>query len=119
MTGNRPIPERGQYYRHFKGNLYQILGVTTPGRCLHQRSPLFSCVHTETGVWHDVMPSSTPGDTRLWLWPEVAEPHVLYRTVNGDEKAWARPLDIFLEVLGVLGNTQWYRFQRMSRCALG
>jgi len=103
-----PIPSR--QYRHYKGHIYTVIGVTTPGQCPYLDAVrYFTCVHTESDVeqWFDAV--MTGRDKRMWLawaprdrdmrfegqiycpcYPEI--PHVLYSRPEDGGKVWARPL---------------------------
>ena len=106
-----PVPE--YQYRHYKGHIYNVIGITTPGQCPHLDAiNYFTTVHTETKTeqWFDVVMNGR--DERMWLmWvpqdqdmmlagrrsdhncPELINlPHVVYSRPEDDGKAWARPL---------------------------
>ena len=90
-------PKKGEKWRHFKGTLYVVDGVTTPGKCPYSDTlHSISVTHTETGVVYQSFFSPTVNEYRIWLWPEVEESFVLYRQDLGSTAVWARPLNNFM-----------------------
>lgn len=110
---SRPTPRSQERYRHFKGTVYEIIAIAAVGKCPQEYQSVadyYTCVHTETGRWHDVI----PGGDGVWLFPSLEYPCVLYRAA-GDRSGtvWARPLENFMEVLSGAEGQQCCRFEKL------
>ena len=96
-THRKHAPEDGKWHE------YRVIDITESGKGPQDAPQYYTCIHTETGQWHDVMPaqgsnSCVPDDERCWLWPAVDEPHVIYRSTRDDGgEYWARPLNMFMD----------------------
>ena len=95
-----PIPKR--YYRHFKGNVYEVLEVTLPGCPPSRGRPSgdliswYEAVDTETGRIYEVV--SPQSSSRSWLRNSEGKfldgLYVLYTSRDEGKSGlvWARPI---------------------------
>ncbi|MEM9947883.1 MAG: hypothetical protein AAF810_17735 [Cyanobacteria bacterium P01_D01_bin.36] len=99
-----PIPRPGEIWQHQKHDeeaghfhQYEIICITEPGECPFDDAPsMFTCVHVETGRWHDVLFNADP---RCWMHPALDVAHVVYQNIVPEmdgEKVWGRALNDFM-----------------------
>ena len=133
---DRPLPRRGDRYRHYKGNEYTVLVITQA-----EKHPLFQwcgpLIQAHLQVCGIAIDEAT-GDQLLIFTQQsqcwalnlnenywVEEPMVVYRRSDRTElKAWARAIDNFMDVLSNGrpvspgherdNQTMYYRFERIS-----
>lgn len=124
MTNNRPIPARGEIYRHFKGTEYKVIAVTLGDNFLNAYdAPTHWAKHTETeqtlGCWYEI-----DGDN-AWatFYGELVRDRLVIYWADSDQPGlvWARPLDNFLEMILSGANdgtaSNYYRFEKVEGAA--
>jgi hypothetical protein len=107
---DRPLPQPGRSYLHYKGKTAQIIGVATnteyfvdfvkfAGFLMAQRS---DGSPKQIRIRRDGC-----GDLRFYAGDNFGEGPLVIYSCSGD--IWARPLGEFMEVLGN-GTTRYFRF---------
>ena len=113
---NRPTPQPGETYRHFKGAEYEIAETVSAGspQSPLQPPPLPPCENSETGVMHYFAVGNGEQDNeKVYLSPPTDENMVIYFSLD-HHKIWARPLSNFMEVIdGPSGET--CRFEKVEK----
>lgn len=84
-------------YRHYKGNYYFTLSLTTyledSKGLVHELEKRLRATHTETGEIVDVFMSNV----RFYVLNEKYAQHVLY--ISADGRLWLRPREMFFGTL--------------------
>jgi hypothetical protein len=115
---DRPLPQPGDTYRHYKGKLAHVLGVATsaePGEFALCNS--FATARRSDGAPYpiEIRRDDEEGGLRFRASLSFGEGPLVIYSCSGD--IWARPLDEFMEVLGNTrnerGGTMYHRFQKL------
>lgn len=117
-TGRKyPLPF--QKYRHFKGNMYQVIGVAEVTDILCGCN-FVEAYNTETGEKLTVFALDFPRYMLVVLGQENGEKRkkeehlVIYQALYGDNKIYARPIDMFLSLVDkekYPNESQTWRFE--------
>lgn len=96
------LPIRGALYNHFKGGVYQVIGISIPliGKKYFEKKrlakKLISVLHTETT--DDIrLAQCLDKYYHLCNWKECNTPLVLYRSTTNTDLLFARPLVSFTD----------------------
>lgn len=110
------LPQKGQIWRHFKGNKYRIMGIATPKLVL-SANILYFARDSEDFSLHPVFWET--GDLFIKCsatFRDYQEEYVIYQDLSDKSKIWARDLVNFCSVVKVSEYFRQERFQLVGFC---
>ena len=97
-NSGRKYPLPFERYKHFKGNMYQIIGIAKASN-IAEGCRLLEAIHTEKGVKIPIISNDFPRNMLVTFqepYMEIGQEFVVYQALYGDFNIYVRPLEMFL-----------------------